>query len=196
MVARLSRFIVYPKQRDFIESRSFLTGFVGGRGTGKTKVGALRILDRAVDGDPFMGVAPDYSVIEETIFGVFKETAKYYGRFIKDRLSPTPKIWFRTKDGGVANIVFKSGEKPKKLEGPSKIGIWFDEASIMVKDVMTSGLPILRHQGRVGTAIFTFTPRGRKHWTFETFSRPCRPRNTTTSPPIGNGGRRTRTSPS
>lgn len=122
-----------------------------------------------------MAVAPDYSVIDDTVYGVFRETAKEYGRFIRERLSPTPKIWFRTQDGGRANIIFKSGEVPKKLEGPSKIGLWLDEASIMVKEVITSGLPILRHRGRLGRCTMTFTPRGRRHWTFETFFVPVPP---------------------
>lgn len=166
---------LHVKQAAFAASESFITGFVAGRGGGKTKIGALDILLRSRDGDPFMGVAPDYSVIDDTVFGVFRETCKEYGCFIKERLSPTPKIWFRSADGGIANIIFKSGEVPQKLEGPSKIGLWLDEASIMVKEVMMSGLPILRHRGQMGRCTMTFTPRGRKHWTFETFFAPVPP---------------------
>jgi predicted phage terminase large subunit-like protein len=47
--------------------------------------------------------------------------------------------------------------------------LWLDEASVMHEDVMLYGTPVLRHKGRMGPLLMTFTPRGRRHWSCTTF---------------------------
>lgn len=160
---------IYDKQAQFRTSTAWIRGFVAGRGSGKTRIGALDILLRARDGEPWMAVSPSIPVVEETTYPTFKEVAEQIGVFVRGTKSPLPRIVFRTQDGGLAECVFRSAEKPDSLRGPSKAGIWFDEASVMHHDAFKYGTPVLRYKGRMGKCLMTFTPRGKRHWTFETF---------------------------
>lgn len=162
---------VHPKQRLFLESEDFISGFVGGRGVGKSHVGCFKVLKTARDGDRGMAISPTYRVIEDTTWPTFKAIAKEYGFWKVGRTHPTPMAKFRTIDGGVAEIVFRSAENPELLRGPSLPWLWFDEASVMVKAAFDYALPSLRHKGRMGKCLMTFTPKGRRHWTFDVFFR-------------------------
>tara|TARA_R100000742_G_C4277914_1_gene100194 strand:+ start:673 stop:2115 length:1443 start_codon:yes stop_codon:yes gene_type:complete len=159
--------VVHQKQADFLEADELVLCYTGGRGAGKTHVGALKVLTSSRDGWSWMGVSPDSGVIIETTFPTFLAMAEQYGKLIKYVKSPYPRIWFRTVDGGVADIIMRSGEKPDKLRGANKSGLWLDEASIMVRKVLDVTIPTLRHQGRMGQVMMTMTPAGKSHWTFD-----------------------------
>lgn len=157
---------VYSKQADFVHLSTWLRGFCGGRGTGKTWIGAFGVQSSGKDGQSYTAVSPDSGVVMETTFPTFEEIARDTGRFIRKVLSPYPKIWWRTADRGMASIVFRSAEKPDKLAGASKAGLWFDEASLISREAFDIAIPTLRHKGFMGPCWLTFTPRGTKHWTF------------------------------
>ncbi|MFM9961458.1 MAG: phage terminase large subunit [Planctomycetaceae bacterium] len=161
--------LIYDKQSKFRSMRKWAKGFVGGRGTGKTKIGAIEVLLTARAGEPWMAVSPTYVVLEDTTWPTFEETAKELGVWIRGIKSPVPRAWFRTQDGGMAELVFRSGDKPESLRGPSKAGLWIDEASICHSDVFKYGIAILRYKGRMGPVLLTFTPKGKRHWTFGIF---------------------------
>lgn len=157
---------VYAKQAEFLSLNTWLRGFCGGRGTGKTWIGAFGIQNAGRDGEVFTAVSPDSGVVMETTFPTFEEIARDTGRFIRKVLSPYPKIWWRTSDRGMASIIFRSAEKPDKLAGSSRAGLWFDEASLISREAFDVAIPTLRHRGYMGPCWLTFTPRGTKHWTF------------------------------
>ena len=161
--------LVHAKQLEFLRSSSWITGFVAGRGGGKTYIGALNVLDRARAGEPWMSVSPTFSMVHETTLPTFLEASQTTGQYIRLVKSPIPRITFHTRDGGVADIVFRSGEEPERLRGPSKAGLWIDEASICKQGVFSIGIATLRYKGVMGPVVLTFTPRGRRHWTFTTF---------------------------
>lgn len=142
---------------------------MGGRGCGKSEFGAYYVLTNARAGEPWMCISPDYNVIEDTTWPTFERVAMELGKWIKGVKSPVPRVWFRTEDGGIAELVFKSAEKPEKLRGPSKAGLWFDEASVMCHDAFLLSIPVLRWNGTMGPCLLTFTPKGRRHWTFNVF---------------------------
>lgn len=164
---------VYPKQRDFIYSDQWLSGFCGGRGTGKTYSGAVTIHEEAENGEPWMCVSPDAGVVSQTTLPTFIEVSKKAGKYIRHTLSPYPIVHFHTKDGGKAEIVFRSAEVPGKLRGPSKAGLWFDEATVMSQEAYDFGVATLRWRGKMGRCLLTFTPKGRAHWTFSLFYTPA-----------------------
>lgn len=174
---------IYRKQNDFCESREWLTGFCGGRGTGKTWIGSYNIQNRARRDEPWMCVSPDAGVVHETTLPTFIEVAKATGRYIRDVKSPYPRVWWKTRDKGIASIVFRSGEVPAKLRGPSKAGLWIDEASVVSKEAYDVAIATLRYKGETGPCYLTFTPRGRAHWTFSEFFEECQD-----APIIGNDG--------
>lgn len=160
---------LWPKQRKFVESKAFVTGFVGGRGTGKTTVAALYIALNSRDGDPWMAVSPTYTELEDSTWPVVESMYKRAGIWISAVKSPIRRVRFRTQDGGESSIVFRTGEKPESLRGPSKAGLWLDEPGTMNEEVYKIGLPVLRHRGQSGKLLMTFTPRGKRHWTYGKF---------------------------
>ena len=160
---------MHRHQIGFMQDKTFERGFVAGRGGGKTVVGSLDVVRNSKDGDECMAVSPSYVMVEDTTLPTFVEVCEMLGILIKKIKTPFPRVWFATRDGGVANCVFRTGEKPDKLRGPSKSRLWLDEASIMHPDVIKWGIAVLRHKGRMGKLTMTFTPRGRSHWTFERF---------------------------
>ncbi len=157
---------IYEKQARFRASKAKLKVFVGGRGTGKTYVGGVEIAMEAKDGEPWVCVSPDNNVIRETTFPTFLDIVRKTGQYIRDVSSPMPRITFATRDGGTANLVFRSGEAPEKLRGGSYAGAWLDEASVMSQAVYDLIRPTLRHRGKMGPTLITMTPKGTKHWTF------------------------------
>jgi predicted phage terminase large subunit-like protein len=160
---------IFPQQADFLKAEEKLIGFVGGRGASKTRSGSHRICKEAKRGEPWMAVSPDAGVVTETTLPTFLEVSQLLGCYVDHKLSPYPKVRFRTQDGGIANIVFRSGEKPKKLHGPNKAGLWIDEASLQSPDVFLDAIPTLRFRGKMGRVFLTFTPKGKLNWTFSTF---------------------------
>jgi predicted phage terminase large subunit-like protein len=137
--------------------------------SGKTKIGTVHISQVAKDGEPWMAVSPDNNMIRDSAFPTFLQTVRFSGQYLDHNLSPTPRVTFRTRDDGVATVVFKGAEVPEKLRGSSVAGLWFDEASIIHKMAFDIAIACCRHMGRMGPTICTFTPRGFKHWTFESF---------------------------
>jgi len=171
MKLKLQRIPIYTKQAAFRSSSAWVRGFCAGRGAGKTFIGAQDMILEAKAGDQGMIVSPTYVMLEDTTWPVFNECCELLGVFVRSVKSPTRRIFFKTQDGGDANVVFRSGEEPELLRGPSKSQLWLDEASIMHEDVWNFGVPVLRHRGKMGRLTMTFTPRGRQHWTFEKFYR-------------------------
>jgi predicted phage terminase large subunit-like protein len=145
-------FYTYPvssKQDLFCRSRELVTGFCAGRGSGKSHIGALRVIERAKNGQRWDGGGSDLH--------------------IKGTRGTDPRVLFRTQDGGTAQMSFRSADNPERFRGPSLAGLWLDEASLMHEDAFLLGSAMLRHEGLLGMLSLTFTPRGRRHWTFKTF---------------------------
>lgn len=153
----------------FRASSDDICGFVAGRGSGKTVIGAIDSILRARNGDHQMCVSPNHKVLMETTWVVFCETASKLGVYRDNRKTPVPKVFFRSQDGGKAQMVFRSGEDSESLRGPTKSLLWIDEASIQRKDVLLYGAPVLRQRREANRLILTFTPKGRRHWTYELF---------------------------
>lgn len=174
MIRRAVSYIpVYGKQEQFCRSTKFVTGFVAGRGSGKSFIGSLRILQTAKHGETWMAISPTYRVVEDTTWPTFKDLAERLGVWKGGSKHPSPSAKFRTSDGGEATLKFRTAENPDLLRGANNAGIWFDEASVMHKDAFDYAIPSLRHRGKMGKCFLTFTPRGMRHWTFQVFYEPC-----------------------
>lgn len=169
MRIRRAPWFLWQKQAEFRQSNALIRGFVGGRGAGKSVVGAVDIAQRAKNGESWMAVSPSYPVLEESTWPVVQDIYQRCGIWVRSTKSPMHKVYFRTHDGGKAELVFRTGEKPESLRGPSKAGMWLDEAGSMHEDVFKLGMPTLRNRGKMGLCIMTFTPKGRRHWTYGVF---------------------------
>jgi phage terminase large subunit-like protein len=142
---------MYPKQHEFHRSSALYRAFCGGRGAGKTTIGAIDLIRRAKRGRRYMVVGPTYQNLRDSSLATFLKVARD----------------FRVLDP--ANLKL-SADDPEKLRGPSLAGAWLDEASLMKRDAYDIMIAALRDEGRYGWLTATFTPKGPSHWTFETFA--------------------------
>ncbi len=159
---------LHRSQSKFLQSKALYRGFAGGVGSGKSWAGAYDLIRRAKADRLYMIVAPTYSMLSDATFRSFLTLAETMG--IVDpgevKRSAPPSIRLRTG----AEILFRSADDPDKLRGPNLSGIWMDEASLMAADAFTIGIGRLREAGEQGWLTATFTPKGRKHWTYSTFA--------------------------
>lgn len=153
-------------QADFLDSEAGFRGFVGGRGCGKTWIGAYDLLKRAQPGGLYMAVAPTYTMLKDACWRTFLELGREL-RFIAN----VNRSDLRVTLGNGAEVVFRSGDEPDRLRGPSIAGAWLDEASVMERGVYDVIIACLRQGGKMGWLSATFTPKGRQHWTYDVFGR-------------------------
>jgi len=155
---------IYDKQAQFLSSKSLFTGFVGGRGSGKSEIGAWRTLCRtqALPGKTHGIFAPSYKMLNRSTLKSFYSVAR-------------PYILGGNKQEGIiymkngANVLCCSLDDPESGRGTNLSTAWFDEASLIVKDAYDIVIACLREGGVQGELYATFTPKGRGHWTFDTF---------------------------
>jgi predicted phage terminase large subunit-like protein len=162
------RIRIHPAQKAFLRSTAVFRAFCGGIGSGKTWAGAYDLIRRAKPGRLYLVVAPTYGMLSDATFRSFLSVAEELG--IVDpgdvKRSAPPSIRLRTG----AEVLFRSADEPDRLRGPNVSGIWMDEASLMSVDAFTILIGRLREAGEQGWLTATFTPKGRKHWTYETFA--------------------------
>lgn len=166
---------LHQVQDEFVRSNAIYRGFVGGRGAGKTWIGAYDLLKRAgcreSAGRMFMAISPTYTVMRDTTLLTFTTTARLLRSVAHFSASHNA---FTLGNGAV--ILFRSGDEPEKLRGPNLSGVWLDEASIMHRDVYDITIGALREGGKQGWLSATFTPKGKTHWTFDVFGSGKNPR--------------------
>lgn len=156
--------VLHPKQVEFIKSPATIRGYVGGRGAGKSFVGAYDLLRRARKDRFYLFASPTYPQLRDTALRTFKQQANRLDQLIS--INHTDKhAQIRTTDGGVADVSFRSTEDPESLRGPNLSGVWLDEASLMREETFDIVIGCLRERGQLGWLSITMTPKGRSHWT-------------------------------
>lgn len=163
-------FRLYPVQAAFCHSKATYRGFIGGRGSGKSKVGAFDMIRRAKRGRTYLIASPTGVLLNDTTFPTFKEIARELMVWDADnvRLNPYPTVTLSTG----ATIRFRTAEDPEKMRGPNISGCWLDEASLMHENAFKIVIACLREQGEQGWLSATATPKGVAHWTYERFGKP------------------------
>jgi predicted phage terminase large subunit-like protein len=165
----------YPPQQAFLDAVVPIRGFVGGRGTGKSHVGTWDLCRRARPGRTYMIVAPTYPMLRDSSMKSFETIARFTGR-LGPKVAGTqllhsqpPNAKIACLGGGIAEVLLRSGDNPESLRGPNLSGVWMDEASLLSEDAFGIVLACLRQGGELGWMSLTFTPKGRRHWTYELF---------------------------
>jgi predicted phage terminase large subunit-like protein len=157
---------LHPAQTRFRTSKATYRGFVGGRGSGKSYVGALDMLLRAgAAPGTYLAASPTYTMLKDASLKTFLDLGKQL-QLLKDFRRGD---MFATLVNG-ATVLFRSTDEPERLRGPNLSGVWLDEASQMHPDAYSIAIACLREGGRQGWMSCTFTPRGRQHWTYERFA--------------------------
>ena len=132
--------------------------FIGGRGSGKTRAGAVEAL-RQPEGSLGLIIAPTYPMLKlgamETILSLVASAgiATSWNKSDKElRLL------------GDRTIIFRSADNPDALRGANASWLWLDEAAMMTEDTWPTSIATLRRAP--GRAWVTTTPRG-KNWLYD-----------------------------
>ncbi len=159
---------LHPAQQAFLKSDALFRAFCGGVGSGKSWAGAYDLIRRAKSGRLYLVCAPTYAMLSDATFRSFLSLAEELGIVNSGEVkrSAPPSIRLRTG----SEILFRSADEPERLRGPNLSGVWLDEASLMPLDAYTVAIGRLREAGEQGWLTATFTPKGRLHWTYETFA--------------------------
>lgn len=157
---------LWSKQAEFLDAPATVKGFVGGIGSGKSKIGAYDLLRRVRDGRLYMVTAPTYKVLRDATCRSFEETARYCGTLLRPVGGEGFSAHIRPFAGGKAEVLFRSTENPDLLRGPNLSGVWMDEASLSPYEAYQNLIGRLREGGELGWLTLTFTPKGRLHWTY------------------------------
>lgn len=149
-----------------MDSPALFRGFVGGRGAGKSFVGAYDLVRRAKRGRLYMAVAPTYPMLRDATLRGFLDVAGRVGLEVQLNKSAMSAELV----GRGVEVLFRSADDPERLRGPNLSGCWIDEASLTVQDTYDIAIATLRERGEQGWLSATFTPKGKRHWTYETFA--------------------------
>ena len=156
----------HPAQLEFCASNALYRGFCGGRGAGKSYIGAFDLLMRAKPGRLYMAAAPTYPIMRDATLRTFVGLLIRTGRLKELRRSDMTAVL-----ANGAEIIFRSADDPDRtMRGPNLSGAWLDEASFMDKMAADLTIAALREGGEQGWMTATFTPQGRGHWTHEFFN--------------------------
>ena len=159
---------LHQVQSDFIDSSALFRGFVGGRGAGKTRVGAIDMALKAKRNHTYLIGSPTGVLMGDTTFPTFKAVASEMGIWGECKMSPYPTVTLTTG----ATIRFRTAEDPDKMRGPNLSGVWLDEASLMHEDAYRICIAALREHGQQGWLSASFTPKGMFHWSYDVFAKP------------------------
>lgn len=156
---------LHRTQIEFFKSRELYRGFVGGRGVGKSWIGAFDLIARAKEGRTYLVAAPTYPMLQDSSLRSFLHVGRQLGVIDPDHFkrSPPPSCRLLTE----AEVIFRSADDPERLRGPNLSGAWLDEASLMHRDAYDIVIACLREGGEKGWLSATFTPKGTGHWTYE-----------------------------
>ena len=157
---------LHPAQAAFRASPVLYRGFVGGRGAGKSWIGAYDLLRRAKPGRMYLIAAPTYPMLQDSSVRSFESIASQLNFLREMRLSSGTA---RAILGNGAEVLFRSADDPNRLRGPNLSGAWLDEAGDMDEEAYLIAIACLREAGEQGWLSATFTPRGRQHWTYRVF---------------------------
>lgn len=155
---------LHEAQQAFLDSPAVYRGFVGGRGAGKSFVGALDLLLRAKPQRLYGVYAPTYPMLRDSSW----RSLLACGRRLKF-LREINRSELRVTLGNGAEVLFRSVDDPERARGPNLSGAWLDEASLMAPEAYTIIIACLREGGEQGWLSATFTPKGKLHWTYDVF---------------------------
>lgn len=156
---------MHDVQSRFKKSDSRLRAFCGGINTGKSWIGAYDLVTRAKPGRLYMVLAPTFPMLRDAAWRALKSIAETLGYLVEEN-----KGEMKLTLGNGAEILGRSADDPDRLRGPNLSGVWMDEAGLMSESILNIMLGRLREGGELGWLSATFTPNGKRHWTYREFA--------------------------
>lgn len=159
-----------PHQRRWWDLDTFFRLMIGGYGSGKTYIGALRSIYLSYINRPLAGmyVSPTWSLSNKTIVETLKQIL---GRSEIDYTFNQQKGEFNIHGWG-GRIMLGSGDKPSSLTGVNLAWAGIDEPFIQRKEVFDQMVARVRHPEATHREIFlTGTPEGLSGWGYKLTNR-------------------------
>ena len=157
----------YPEQLRFLSSKASNVVFQGGARSGKTWAGVLKCLLLALEWPECWGmyVAPSYKQLQQAATPHFTDLGLKLGLAGRWRWNQTEgRITLPT--GGT--ILLRSAENADALLGATLGWCIGDEVALWRKQAYDYLMGRLSDPKGPRQAFFTFTPKGRGHWAFDT----------------------------
>ena len=142
---------MFPAQRRWWELPNFIKVLVGGYGSGKTHIGAKRIISLALANAPcpVASVSPTFPIARQTTIVTIAELLAgkqtHYGRSFWWKYNAGTHEFRIRFHGRNAHILIYSGERPESLRGPNLAAAHIDEPFIMDEDVFKQMIARVRH---------------------------------------------------
>lgn len=155
----------HEAQARFLDSPALFRGFVGGRGAGKSFIGAYDLIKRAKPKRLYLAGSPTFGMLKDSSWRALVDLATQL-RYVRD----VNRSDLRLTLGNGAEVLGRSADEPARWRGLNLSGAWLDEASQMGREAFDVVIPALREAGEQGWLSATFTPRGRLHWTYDVFA--------------------------
>ncbi len=167
------KLLLHEKQEAFLNSQARFRCFVAGRGAGKSMIGAYDLAMKASQKSNrlYMVVAPNFPVLRDSSLRSFLRVARKL-EILKGTTHGFNKTESRATLLNGSEVVFKSAENPDGLRGPNISGLWVDEAQDVIEEAFNIALGCVREDPVYNWVTATFTPKGRKHWTYTAFAKP------------------------
>ncbi len=145
-------------QAGFMDSTAFHTAYIGGYGSGKTYVCAMKALVLSIANVdlPGMILAPTERMAEEVTGRAFREILEDHSIPHK-YLSEAKKIQFPWG----SDVYLRSAHQPNRLKGSNLAWVGMDEAAQMKEEAWMVALSRVRHPAaRIRQLFLTTTPEG------------------------------------
>lgn len=136
--------------------------FVGGRGSGKTRGGAVEIL-RMPPNTNAMVIAPTNMMLRDGAVRTMLELARAGGIYVDYNKTQMELLLL-----GNRRVIFRSADAPDRIRGNNMGIIWFDELCYCKPEIWDTAIPTLREPPR--RVIATTTPNG-KDFVYDIFHR-------------------------
>lgn len=156
---------LFPRQMRFVQDRSRYPAAVGGIGSGKTFVGAAKVISRLQRQELGLVCAPTYKMLRDatqrTLFEMLRSLGIPFAFTKGDNHLVIPSTGHE--------ILFRSLDDPDNLRGPNVAYAWVDEAAY----ISAEAARIVKGRVRVGDyqqMWITGTPKGR-NWIWQEWVR-------------------------
>lgn len=161
----MSQLDLFPRQMRFVRDESRYPAAIGGIGSGKTFVGAAKVVSRLNRKELGLVCAPTYPMLRDatqrTLFGMIRDLG------IQVEYNKSEKLLTIPSSGH--EIIFRSLDDPDNMRGPNVNYSWIDEAAY----VSSAAWQVIKGRTRVGDlqqAWITTTPKGR-NWIWDEWVR-------------------------
>lgn len=168
-----TKYVATVTQDSFIKSKAKLSGFFGGRGSGKSGAGSQKAIQKIMAGQSGVVINPDFENFKYSTWDEFRRWIPWHMVVEREQYRADPS-WMPNQPfvlhfiNGVS-VTCKGLKDPDSARGANVNWFWYDEGG---RDKDGLGWQIALSCVRIGEypqAWVTSTPKGTDHWMYDLF---------------------------